>query len=228
MADAPRFCRPAAYDAFVAQLSTLETTDSLVRAAVAVSMHELDGVLADGVERSLDELADNVRRKVNSVTPSALVARLHEVMFDERGFSGNTDDFYSPENSYLSRVLESRRGIPVTLSLIYKAVAQRLGLMARGINAPVHFLTAVESDSNWMIVDPFHGGRMLTKKEVFDQLDQHASAPVDRSEELLATATHGQWLGRIIRNLELVFARVNRENDRMAMRELQTLLAGMI
>lgn len=224
MVDAPRFCRRAAYDAFVAQLPSLEVTDSLVRAAVAVSMHELDGVTPDDVERSLDGLADNVRRKVKSVTPSALVARLHEVMFEEVGFTGNTDDYYSPENSYLPRVLATHRGIPVTLSLIYKAVAQRLGLISRGINAPVHFLAAVESDGNWMIVDPFQGGRMLTKQEVFDQLDQHSSAPVDRCDKLLATATHVDWLARIIRNLELVFAKAERENDRLAMAELQALL----
>jgi regulator of sirC expression with transglutaminase-like and TPR domain len=227
MADAPRFCRRAAYDLFVEQLPSLEVTDSLVRAAVAVSMHELDGISPDEVDLSLDKLADDVRGKVKSVTPSALVARLHEVMFEEQKFTGNNEEYYSAENSYLSRVLATRRGIPVTLSLIYKAVAQRLGLVTRGINAPVHFLAAVESDGTWMIIDPFHGGRMLTKKEVFDQLDQHTSSPIDRCETLLATATHVDWLSRIIRNLELVFARAGRDDDLKAMAELQALLAQM-
>jgi regulator of sirC expression with transglutaminase-like and TPR domain len=227
MADAPRFCRRAAYDLFVEQLPSLEVTDSLVRAAVAVSMHELDGVSPDGVDSALDKLADDVRGKIKSVTPSALVARLHEVMFEEQKFTGNTADYYAAENSYLPRVLATRRGIPVTLSLVYKAVAQRLGLVARGINAPVHFLAAVESDGAWMIVDPFHGGRMLTKQEVFDQLDQHASTPIDRCDTLLATATHVDWLSRIIRNLELVFAKADRDNDRLAMAELQSLLAQL-
>jgi regulator of sirC expression with transglutaminase-like and TPR domain len=228
MADAPRFCRRAAYEEFAAQLPTLEVTDSLVRAAVAVSMHELDGVTPESVERSLDDIADEVQRRVKSVTPSALVARLHEVLFEEKGFTGNNDDYYSTNNSYLSRVLESKRGLPVTLSLVYKSVAQRLGLVSRGINAPVHFLAAVESDGHWMIVDPFHGGRMLTKDEVFRQLEEHAGHAVDRSDEMLATATHAEWLGRIIRNLELVFAKNGRDDDKMAMEELQSLLAGIV
>jgi regulator of sirC expression with transglutaminase-like and TPR domain len=227
MADAPRFCRRVAYDAFVAQLPTLEVTDSLVRATVAVSMHELDDVSPEAVERSLDDLADVVRGKVKSVTPSALVARLHEVLFEELGFTGNTEDYYSPNNSYLSRVLVTRRGIPVTLSLIYKAVAQRLGLIARGVNAPAHFLAAVESDGHWMIVDPFHGGRMLTQQEVFDRLDKRSETPVVRSESLVATATHVDWLSRIIRNLELIFTQTGRDNDRKAMEELQKLLQRM-
>ncbi len=78
--------------------------------------------------------------RVSSGNPKALIARLHQVLFDERGFTGNADDYYAPENSYLPCVLESRRGIPVTLSLIYKSVAQRVGLSARGINTPAHFL----------------------------------------------------------------------------------------
>jgi regulator of sirC expression with transglutaminase-like and TPR domain len=228
MADAPRFCRRAAYEEFAAQLPTLEVTDSLVRAAVAISMHELENVSPDGVERSLDQIADGVQRRVKSVTPSALVARLHEVLFEEIGFSGNRDNYYLAENSYLPRVLETKRGLPVTLSLIYKSVAQRLGLVARGINAPVHFLAAVESDGHWMIVDPFHGGRMLTKDEVFNQLDEHAGSPVDRTDEMLATATHPEWLSRILRNLELVFAKAGRNHDVQAMQELHALLAGML
>lgn len=227
MADAPRYCRRAAYDEFVAQLQTLEVTDSLVRATVAVSMHDLDDASPESVERTLDGLADQVQRKVKSVTPSALVARLHEVLFDELGFTGNTENYYAPDNSYLSRVLETRRGIPVTLSLIYKAVAQRLGLVARGINSPAHFLAAVESDGHWMIVDPFQAGRMLDRQEVFERLHKHADTPVDHPDALLGTATHLDWLSRIIRNLEVIFTQTGRDHDRLAMEELQGLLQGM-
>lgn len=223
MADAPRFCRRAAYDEFAAQLQTLEMTDSLVRAAVAVSMHELDGVLPDDAERSLDDLANQVQRKVKSVTPSALVARLHEVLFEEHGFKGNTENYFTPENSYLPCVLTTRRGIPVTLSLIYKSVAQRLGLVARGINTPSHFLAAVKSDGNWMIVDPFESGQMLGRQELLEKFNRYLKS-TDHLDTFLTTATHADWLSRIIRNLEFVFTIKGREHDRLAMDELQGLL----
>ena len=86
-------------------------------------------------------------------------AELHEVLFEEWGFTGNAEDYYAPDNSYLPRVLQTRRGIPVTLSLIYKAVAQQVGLIVRDINTPVHFLAAVEVDRSWMIVDAFDSGQ---------------------------------------------------------------------
>jgi regulator of sirC expression with transglutaminase-like and TPR domain len=224
MGPVPRYCRQAAYDLFVQELATLEETNSLVRAVVAVSMHELDDIDPADVEKTLGEMAHEINSRTPSGNPHAMVAQLHELLFEEWGFTGNTDDYYAPDNSYLPRVLQTRRGIPVTLTLIYKAVAQQIGLIVRGINAPVHFLAAVEVDHSWMIIDPFDCGRVLTRDEVFDRLDQLAGEPVQRSDALLATASHPQWLGRIIRNLEHIFDRAGRQSDVLAMRELLALV----
>jgi len=224
MTEAPLHCREAAFELFIEQLPTLEETDSLVKAAVAVSMHELEFVDLAAVEKILDELAGEISARVRTGSQRALVSQLHEVLFEEWGYTGNTDDYYSAENSYLPRVLETHRGIPVTLSLIYKCVAQRVGLTARGINAPAHFLSAVEVDGSWMIVDPFQGGRLMTRDEVFKRLEQLTGAPIARSDALLATATHHEWLARIIRNLEQVFSHEGRQGDVLAMRELLNLV----
>ena len=226
MGQAPRYCRPAAYELFTSQLPTLEETNSLVHAAVAVAMHEFPDANPDQVDRTLKQIADEISGRVVSGNQHALVAQLHAVLFDELGFTGNTENYYAPENSYLPKVLQSRRGLPVTLSLVYKSVAQRIGLKARGINSPVHFLAAVELDGAWMIVDPFHDGRELAREEVFDRLEQLAGGPLQRSEELLATATHRDWLARIVRNLEQVFQRTARQIDMLAMHELLELVSA--
>ena len=224
MIETPVHCREAAFELFVGQLPTLEQTDSLLRAAVAVSMHELEFVDIEAIEQTLDELAADIGGRVRSCSQRALVSQLHEVLFEEWGFSGNTDDYYHPENSYVPRVLETRRGIPVTLSLAYKCVGQRVGLNVRGINSPAHFLAAIEVDGAWMIVDPFQGGRVMTRDEVFNRLEQLTGAPIVKSDALLATATHHEWLSRIIRNLEQVFSHEGRQADMLAMRELLDLV----
>jgi len=224
MTEAPLHCREAAFELFIEQLPSLEETRSLLRAAVAVSMHELEFVDVAAVEKTLDELAADIRGRVRSGSQRAFVSQLHEVLFEEWGFTGNTDDYYSAENSYLPRVLETRRGIPVTLSLIYKCVAQRLGLTVRGINSPAHFLAGVEIDGSPMIVDPFQGGRVMTRDEVFNRLEQLTGAPISKSDALLATATHHEWLARIIRNLEQIFSHEARQADVLAMRELLNLV----
>jgi regulator of sirC expression with transglutaminase-like and TPR domain len=224
MAGAPRYCHAAAYAFFSEQLPSLEETNSLVRAAVAVSMHELTDIDPAAIEATLSDWACEISGRVVSGNPQALVAQLHQVLFDEYGLTGNTADYYNRGNSYLSKVLETRQGIPVTLSLIYKCVAQQLGLNSRGINAPAHFLASVEVGGQWMMVDPFQSGRLLTRDEVFDRLDQMAAAPVERSDALLATSTHPQWIARIIRNVEQIFIRDGRTDDVLAMRELLALV----
>ena len=89
-------------------------------AAVAVAMHEFPDANPDQVDRTLKQIADEISGRVVSGNQHALVAQLHAVLFDELGFTGNTENYYAPENSYLPKVLQSRRGLPVTLSLVYK------------------------------------------------------------------------------------------------------------
>lgn len=224
MSSASKRCRPEALELFQAQLGNLEETDSLVRAATAVAIHKHHDVAIEAVEKSLDKLAARIIEQVRCATQEALVARLHEVLFEEYGLRGNIEDYYNPENSLLPSVLATRRGIPVTLALIYKSVAQRVGLAARGINAPLHFLASVEVNGSWMIIDAFNHGRMLTRDEAFDYLEKKAGKPVVRSPALLRTVTHPEWLARILHNLIAVYAAAEQHEDREAMEELLALV----
>jgi len=206
------------------QLPCLETTEGLVRGAVAVSMHELADADASQVERGISAIADSVRRRVRGTDARALAAHLHHVLFDDLGFTGNVEHYDDPANSYLPLVLERRTGLPITLSLLYRCVAERVGLACVGVNAPWHFIASVTVGDDTMLVDPFHGGRTLKVEEAFEQMSRMVGASVPRDERLLAAATHRQWLARICRNLVNAFHRAGRDSDRAAMHELESLL----
>src|SRR5687767_2884355 len=109
-----RYCRPEAYALFARQVPAIETSSGLLKAAVALSMHDLDDVTPQFVEEVLAKYAEEVRGRVKSSSTTALLAHLHEVLFEEAGFVGNVDDYYNPLNSYLPAVLQSRRGLPIT------------------------------------------------------------------------------------------------------------------
>ena len=141
----PAYCRAAAYDAFAIEFRELDTTTGLFRAAFAIARHEHPDADVDQAEATIAELADTVSRRVHSANLDAKLAHLHDVLFDVVGFVGNVDDYYDPANSYLPEVLRTHRGLPITLVLIYKCVAERIGLDVRGINSPGHFLAAVKS-----------------------------------------------------------------------------------
>src|SRR5262245_8121091 len=122
MDQTPNFCRPLAYEHFGRQLDSLDTTASLVQAAIALSMHELEGIDPDQVAGRVDKLAARIGGRVHSGNQQALLAHLHDVLFVEEGFAGNTERYYAAENSYLPVVLQTKRGLPIVLALIYKAV----------------------------------------------------------------------------------------------------------
>ena len=215
----PIYCRREAYRYFLEQQPALDTTEGLVRAAVAVSMHALDDVDPDRVLSRLKTLGLRIRERSPSNTDSAILANLHAALFEEEGFAGNLDRYYNALNSYLPVVLNSRRGLPITLGLIYKAVGEFAGLSVEGVNAPCHFLVRVRCDKRWMIVDPFFGGQMLTREEAFDRLDRVAGKRLPRSDEFMRPATHQQWLARLIGNLRQLFGTEGRRDDLAAMTE---------
>jgi regulator of sirC expression with transglutaminase-like and TPR domain len=230
----PAYCHPAAFAAFAAELPQVDTTSGLFRAAFTIARHEQPESDVGQAERTIAELTATVRRRVRSPRIEAKLAHLHDVLFEVVGFVGNVEDYYNPSNSYLPDVLRTRRGLPITLVLIYKCVAEGLGLVVHGINSPGHFLAAVQmpadagetmaSGGKWMYVDPFYGGGMLDRKDVWRRISEATGSDAPPSREWLAAATHRQWLARMLNNLQAVFAHTGRERDLYAMQELQQLL----
>jgi len=220
----PVYCRPAAYRLFEEQLPAVETSESLFRAAFAIALHERPEAKLAEVETIVENLSDTIASRVHSRATSALMAHLHDVLFDLFGLRGNVDDYYNPANSYLPDVLRSQQGLPITLVLIYKRVAELLGLTVHGINAPGHFLAEVESDEGSLYIDPFFSGGVLSEAEVVERVQQATGLDIPRTPSLLARATHRQWLGRMLNNLQAAFAALGQDRDVCAMQELQGLL----
>ena len=224
----PYFCRPEAYRLFAASLPRLATTNGLIQAALSVSLHALDDCEPAQVERRLNEMAEKVAAKAGNASLEARLAHLHHVLYDMEGFVGDNGQYYNPLTSYLPAVLESRRGIPITLALIYKAVAERVGLEVDGVNAPGHFLVRVRDSHGWLLIDPFHRGNVLTEDEAYDLIDRVFQHPIERNYSLREPATHAQWIFRILSNLQNNFSHRGCRSDHGAMTELQTLLSTTV
>jgi regulator of sirC expression with transglutaminase-like and TPR domain len=229
----PAYCHAAAYAAFEREIPHIDTTAGLFRAAFAIARHEQPAANVEEAEATTSQLAETVRRRVHSPNVDAKLAHLHDVLFDVVGFSGNVEDYYNPANSYLPEVLRSRRGLPITLVLIYKCVAEQVGVVVRGINSPGHFLAAVQkgkpveipgNHEAWMYVDPFFHGELLDERDVCRRIAETTGKVPGNASQWLIPATHRQWLSRMLNNLQAVFAHAGRERDLFAMQELQDLL----
>src|SRR5579884_1971928 len=166
----PLCCSPRSFMLLGKQLPAINSPDALLNGALAIAMHQVEDVDPAAVDATLQQYADTIRSRVRGGQPQALLAHFHEFLFEEMNFRGNTEDYYNPANSYLPAVLETHKGLPITLSLIYKLVAERLGLRAWGVGLPGHFLAAVEIDGAPMLVDTFAHGRTLTADEAHARL----------------------------------------------------------
>ena len=220
------YCHPAAMRAWRAALTQLDSPTGLFRAAWAIARHEFPEADVAAGEAAVARLADTVNSRVRSRSVDARLAHLHDVLFEVAGFAGNQDNYYAPANSYLPEVLRTKRGLPITLTLIYQSVASRCGLTVYGVNAPGHFLAEVEvNGGRSMYVDPFFGGGALAGSEALDRIEQATGRPISEAAAPLARATPASWLARILANLSASFAMTNRQRDLLAMQELQAELA---
>ncbi len=224
--DAPQFCEPKAYETFFDQFALIESTVGLTNAATAIAMHAFPEVELAQVHQRIDELADRVRFRAPSRSPQALLAHLHDVLFEEERFAGFVGKGYrDPRNSFLPVALEVRCGLPITLCLIYKAVANCLGLKVIGVNAPYRFMVRVRSEKGWLIVDPFEGGRVYHRDEAIARIEKIVGRNRLRDDQFLPPATHRDWLNRILDNLCDTLHRDNCEYDLRAMLELKGALS---
>ena len=120
-------------------------------------------------------------------------------MFGNLGFRGNRERYTDPENSYIDRVIERRLGIPITLSLVYMEIAQRVGLECDGIGFPGHFLVRCGGDDGFYL-DPFNAGEQPSRKALEERLEGFTS-DLPSIDSLLAAVTRRQILQRMLVNL---------------------------
>lgn len=220
----PLCCSRRSYSLLARQLASISSPDALLNGAIGIAMHQMEDVDPAQVDQTIQQYADTIRSRVRGVQPQAILAHLHAFLFDEMGYSGNTEDYYNPANSYLPAVLKSRKGLPITLSLIYKLVADRLGLRAWGVGLPGHFLIGVEMDGAPILVDPFAHGRIVTPEEAHARLIEMFGPEVEWSEEMLRPASNRHWLTRMLQNLLNVFGSTGHYADVAAVLEMEMLL----
>ncbi|TWU12207.1 hypothetical protein CA54_10260 [Symmachiella macrocystis] len=122
----------------------------------------------------------------------------------QHAISGDTETYSDPDNSYLHRVIQRQRGIPISLSLLYMAVARRAGLTLHGVSTPAHFLTRYEAVDGPVFVDAFCGGCVLSFDETLHRASQASGLPPEQCEVLLEPASARKTVVRMLNNLKAI------------------------
>jgi regulator of sirC expression with transglutaminase-like and TPR domain len=121
----------------------------------------------------IDALGERLARRIPAdAAPMQRLRQLNRYFFDELGFQGNVNDYYDPRNSYLHEVLATRRGIPITLALLYAELAAHVRLPACGVGFPGHFLVKLSLPRGEVVIDPF-SGQSLSRDELEARLQPY-------------------------------------------------------
>ena len=182
---------------------------SLAEGALWIAASEYPGLAIDDYLACLHDMAAKLRGRLRAdiATAEKLMA-LNHYLFDELGFSGNSDDFYDPRNSFLNEVIERRVGIPITLGVSYIEIGRRIGLGLHGISFPGHFLVKCALRDGVVVLDPYSRGVSLDADELQQRL-RAAGSPGDVDGAILAhllgAASNKEVLGRMLRNLKGIY-----------------------
>ena len=172
----------------------------------------------------LDRVASRVQDDLPGDADATMTfQRLNSHLFQGLGFTGNEARYYDPDNSYMNRVIDTRRGIPVSLSVLYLLLANRLRLPVYGVATPGHFLVGFRPGPHVCYLDAYHKGRLLDLNEVRRML---LRSGYEFRPEYVARCSSRDILVRMMRNLISIYEKTgSRDRAEMLAKLVETLLA---
>ena len=179
----------------------------LLEAAVSIGHIQAPEMDVQGVLSEVDGWLVRLRRRVASdAAPLARLMALNQFFYKDLGFGGNLNDFYATGNSYIHSLVESRRGIPISMAVVWLELAQGIGLTAIGVSFPGHFLIKISLPMGQAVIDPlsgqsFSGEKLSEMLEPF-RLTQDFEVPLGL---YLQAAPARDILARMLRNLKEIF-----------------------
>lgn len=148
-------------------------------------------------QRQIEDIVTVLRQRVKKdLPPREAIQVINQYLFHELGFKGNTQDYYDPANSFLHHVLERRTGIPISLSVLYLLIGQRLHVPLVGVGLPGHFMVGLETEP--VFIDCFNQGIVLFQKDCEKFLQEYG---VEFDTRYLAPSPNEHILARMLRNL---------------------------
>ncbi len=180
----------------------------LLETAISLAQDEYPQLDVQQVLGEVDQLMARLRRRIPSdAVPLQKLRAVNQFFFRDLNFGGNVNNYYDPDNSFVSMVLRSRRGIPISLAVLWIELAHGLGLAARGVGFPGHFMIKVNLPKGQVVIDPVDG-RSLSREELAERLEpfRQRTGLLDEQEVplglYLQSSPPRDIIARMLRNLK--------------------------
>ena len=214
---------------FAQLINSSEEDLNLAEAALLIAQEEQPDLDIAAYLGRLDELAARVRSRLSESPSSAdIIQELNAVLFDEEGLVGNQSNYMDPYNSFLNEVLDRKLGIPISLSVVYIEVGNRLGVPLVGVGFPGHFVVKYQGPDGETILDPFQGGSIVSQEQMENKLRSMYGPNnpfVAQLPKLLAAVSKKDILLRMLRNLKQIYTQKEDLERALSVMERILLLA---
>lgn len=200
----------------------VQNSGTLEKAVLMLSRFGNPTIRVGDYERKLDQMARQIGTDI-AYTPSIQekMQILLQFVFRELRFRGDSKDYHSPENAFIDRVIDRRKGLPIMLSLVVIFIARRLNLPFYGVNMPIHFMLMYQTHNQQILIDPFDGGTIVTYDQCYYFLKKNGIEP---RPEHLQKADEAEILARCIRNLIHSYGKSNQDRRVRDLRELLQII----
>jgi regulator of sirC expression with transglutaminase-like and TPR domain len=203
--------------------------ENILEGAFYVAKFQYPEISLTKLNEQLERIRKDAWIEINSnLTALEKVKVLNYILFDLYKFRRNHTDFYSPQNSYINQVFDTRKGNPISLSIIYLAVARKLELPVFGVNLPKNFILAYkdefrhhdaedESEDILFYINPYNRGAVLGRREIDYFITQQQLTP---HPSFYIPCSNRDIIIRLINNLILSFEKLGYQQKITRMKEL--------
>lgn len=210
------------------ELKSKNNNELLEEAIFLIASYGYPDISIDNYKMIIDKMALDIEREIYEqgfMNNSAIdiINLINGYLFDDKGFSGNSDDYYDPDNSYINKVIDRKTGIPVSISILYILIAKRINIPIFGVNLPSHFIIKYQDSKEEFFIDPFNKGIVISKDEVLQFLDKLG---MDEDEfnhiPYLKIAEDREIIFRVLANLINIYTKEGNDLKVTQLRVLQT------
>jgi regulator of sirC expression with transglutaminase-like and TPR domain len=205
---------------------------SLLKGILLVARYQYPDLDEKKILKQIEQIKQDVWLELNNnLTALEKVRVINHILFDVHGFGGNTTNYHAPQNSYLNNVLESKKGNPLSLSILYLIISQDLSIPIYGVNLPEHFVLAyIDEESQFPVynetpnkvlfyINPFSKGAVFSSKEI-DAFLKQLKLPLEQT--YYEPCQNVDIIKRVFRNLILAYEKLGYPSK---VKEIENLLA---
>ena len=197
----------------------IKESNKLLKGVWLIATYQYPDLEYNQLKKDIDKIYQEVWMSHRAhASPHDQIKNLNNVFFSKLKFASNTQNFHSPSNSMLNIVLESRKGNPISLCVLYMLVAKKLKLPVYGVNLPNLFVLTYKSDDTQFYINVFNKGLIFSRSDIDSYLQQLKLKPLNQFYE---PCSHLEIVQRIFRNLILSFEKLGEVEK---VQELKVLL----